>query len=218
MDMAGQMALMALKEGQQLQPINMLVMWSGGIDSTYTLAKLLKETNHNIFAHHICLHNFERRGNAEVKALKELMPKLQAIRPFTYTENLIDDSRMPTMVYDMARVCFEAGAVSKAFYHYPVPVKLDKWTIGTHEAEGHWYERWEFIKHATRAAEWSPGREEYIDFELQPMVTKREEMDYLKSLDMLDSCWYCRTPTYIMADKVYIACGKCKTCKEVENG
>jgi 7-cyano-7-deazaguanine synthase in queuosine biosynthesis len=191
-------------------------MWSGGIDSTYVLAKMLKETDNNIFTHHICLHNFERRGDAEVQALKKLMPKLQAIRPFMYTENLIDDSRMPTMVYDMARVCFEAGAVSKAFYHYPKQVKLDRWTIGTHEAEGHNWERWEFIGPATRAAEWTKGRTEWIEFELPEMVNKKEEMRYLKELGLLDECWYCRTPIPDVELKTYKTCGKCKTCYEVK--
>jgi hypothetical protein len=48
------------------------------------------------------------------------------------------------------------------------------------------------------------------------MATKREEMNYLKSLDMLESCWYCRTPVKVMSDSVYVACGKCKTCEEIK--
>ena len=188
----------------------MLVMWSGGIDSTYTLAKLLHDSSFKIHAHHIVLHNVERRSNAEVEAIRKLMPKLQQIRPFTFTENFIDDSRMPTMVYDMARVCFEAGAVSKGFYHHPNQIIFDKWTIGTHEAEGHNWERWDVIKHATRAAEWTKGREKFIEFELQPLVSKKAEMDYLADLGLLDDCWYCRTPFNSKP------CGICKTCGEVK--
>jgi 7-cyano-7-deazaguanine synthase in queuosine biosynthesis len=193
-----------------LQPTNMLVMWSGGIDSTYTLAKLLHDSSFKIHAHHIVLNNIERRSKAESQAISKLMPKLHRIRPFTFTENLIDDSRMPTMVYDMARVCFEAGAVSKGFYHHPNQIIFDKWTIGTHEAEGHNWERWEVIKHATKAAEWSKGREKFIEFELQPMVSKRAEMMYLKEFGILDDCWYCRTP------RDGKPCNQCKTCDEVK--
>ena len=195
-----------------MQPTNMLVMWSGGVDSTYCLARILKESKYErVHAHHIALHNFERRGNAESEALRKLMPKLQQIRPFTFTENLIDDSRMPTMVYDMARVCFEAGAVSKGFYHHPNQIVFDKWTIGTHEAEGHNWERWEVIKHATRAAEWTKGREKFIEFELQPMVSKAAEMEYLEKLGLLEDCWYCRTPQNGKP------CNNCKTCAEVKD-
>lgn len=191
-------------------------MWSGGIDSTYVLAKMLKETEHNIFAHHIYLKNCEGREVAEAWAIKALGDKLNKIRPFKFTSNSIDDSRMPTIVYDMARVCFEAGAVSKAFYHRPKPIKLDKWTIGTHEKEGHNWERWEFIKHATVAAEWTKGRTEFIEFELPEMVSKKEEMRYLKELNLLDDCWYCRTPVPDFKTKTYKICGICKTCIEVK--
>lgn len=188
---------------------NILVMWSGGIDSTYTLAKLLAETDHNIFAHHIELKNVEGRDIAERNAVLKLIPKLKQIRDFKLTANFIDDSKMPTIVYDMARVCFEAGAVSKAFYHYSEPVILDEWTIGTHKDEGHWQERWDIISHATRAAEWSPERKTYMKFFLGELVTKTEEIEYLSNLGLLFDTWFCRTPTKNGC------CNKCKTCIEV---
>ena len=190
-------------------------MWSGGIDSTYVIAKQLLETENNIFAHHISLVNCERRARAEEVAINKLCQKLSKIRDFKLTRNLIDDSKMPTIVYDMARVCFEVGAVSKAFCHHTIPIYLDKWTIGTNKEEGHWQERWDIIEPAVRAAEWSPGRDRFIKFELQDLVTKREEMDYLAKHDLLEDCWYCRTPVKIISDSVYTPCGKCKTCEEV---
>lgn len=194
-----------------MQPTNYLVMWSGGIDSTYVLAKMLKETSHKVFAHHIDLNNCEGRGIAERIAVQALAKKMQEIRPFHITVNMIDDSRMPTIVYDMARVCFEAGAVSKGYYHHPInPITLDKWTIGTHQAEGHNWERWEVIKHATRAAEWTAGRKDWIEFELPEMVSKKEEIMYLKEYGLFDDCWYCRTP---MNGR---PCNRCKTCAEVK--
>ena len=190
-------------------------MWSGGIDSTYILAKMLLETENNIFAHHVSLVNCENRARAEEEAVNKLCKKLSKIRDFKLTRNLIDDSKMPTIVYDMARVCFEAGSVSKAWYHYDFPITLDEWTIGTHKAEGHWQERWDIIEPAVRAAEWSPNRERPIKFKLHDLVTKQEEMSYLAKHDLLDDCWYCRTPVKIIGDSVYTPCGKCKTCEEV---
>jgi len=194
-----------------IKEIDILVMWSGGIDSTYTLAKLLKETDLKILAHHIFLKNCENRHLSEQYAVQKLGEKLRAIRPFSYTWNMIDDSYLPTIPYDMARVCFEAGAVSKAFYHARDPKFIKKWTIGTHKAEGHWQERWDVISSATRSAEWSPGRTDFIEFELQPMATKEEEMKYLDGLGLLEDCWYCRTP------KEGKPCESCKTCMEVKN-
>lgn len=201
-------------------------MWSGGIDSTYSAAKLLNETDHNVYLHHIYLQNVENRARHEAKAIKALGDKLNKIRPFKFTHNTIDDSYMPTMVYDMARVCFEAGAVSKGWYHYNGTI-LHKWTIGTHDTDGpsppdgpigHNWTRWSVIKHATRAAEYTDPRhlhpsekprEQFIEFELLPVVSKKEEIRYLKELNLLDDCWYCRTPKEG-------PCGVCKTCEEVK--
>jgi len=104
----------------------------------------------------------------------------------------------------MAIVCFEAGVISRALE--VSGVKPDKWTIGTHLAEGHNYERWEVIKHACNAGSWP---QKCAEFELQPMVSKKEEMVYLHYLGLLSDCWYCRSP---IEDK---PCGKCKTCLEV---
>lgn len=191
---------------QILQPIkNILVMWSGGIDSTYVLAKLLKDTKHQVHAHHICLVNPEHRDRAETEAIKKLMPRLQAIREFTYSETLIDHTRCPGFAYDMAIVCFEAGIVAKGFAQKDLK-KIDLWTIGTHEAEGHWQERFDVISQATRAATWPYDAPKFY---LDVLVSKVEEMQYLDVRGILGDCWYCRTPNQGKP------CGTCKTCKEV---
>lgn len=204
------------------QTDSMLAMWSGGIDSTYELAKYLIETKKKVFAHHIFLKNVESRHAAEARAISGLKDKLTKIRPFNYTWNLIDDSAMPTMVYDMARVCFEAGAVYKGFYFYPqAPIRIAEWTIGTHKKEGHNWKRWEFIKHATKAAYWTDpdliGHEmPDIEFKLPEMATKREEIEYLKAHGLFEDCWFCRWPTYSEVDKKFVECKECPTCNEVK--
>jgi 7-cyano-7-deazaguanine synthase in queuosine biosynthesis len=188
-------------------------MWSGGIDSTYTLAKLLKETDHKVHAHHIFLKNAEQRQDAEEASIKRLITPLQKIRPFTYTETLIDHSRLPGFPYDMAVVCAEAGLLSKIFSYDKNLQKIDRWTIGTHEAEGHWQTRFDVIEKAANAFAWpsDPAK-----FELMPLVTKADEMRYLQELGLLDSTWFCRTPIKVIANETCIPCGKCKTCKEVD--
>jgi hypothetical protein len=42
--------------------VHMIVMWSGGIDSTFKLASLLKETAYKFHAHHVHLVNAEGRA------------------------------------------------------------------------------------------------------------------------------------------------------------
>lgn len=181
-----------------------LVMWSGGIDSTYALASLLKETDHRIHAHHIHLINREGRSDVEDAAIRMLGPKLRAIRNFSFSTTLINHCRIPEIPFDMAIVCFEAGVICRGME--VKGSKIDSWTIGTHKAEGHNWERWEVIKHACNAGAWP---QKCADFELQPMLSKQDEKTYLKSLGLLEDCWYCRSPVSGSP------CGKCKTCEEV---
>lgn len=190
-----------------------LVMWSGGIDSTYTLAHLLKNTDHKINAHHIHLMNAERRHLMEAKACLDLFIKMQEIREFVWTQTTVDYSKIPGHTYDMADVCYHAGAISKAFAQNSKTESFDKWTIGTHLAEGHWQERFDILMGGFKAASWSPEwtNEKLPEFELQPMFPKIEEMDFLDELGLLHLCWYCRTPRNGKRCKV------CKTCVEVTN-
>lgn len=219
-----------------MQPTNALVMWSGGIDSTYILAKLLKETDKNIYVHHIVLHNCEMRGNAELDAVNSLVKKIKEIRPFRFTWNVVDDRNLPSLVYDMARVAFESGAVSKAWYYKDFfhglkkedwnPIELTELYIGTNAEEGHNWDRWEYLKNAIFAAEytdqkhlpsWMEARKNFLTYVPHDWVTRREEMLYLKEHDILNECWFCRTPQYDQKEKKYKTCGVCKTCFEVRS-
>lgn len=179
-----------------------LVMWSGGIDSTYTLTKLLSG-GHEVHAHHIEIINREgSRHLCEIQACKDLIPKLQAIKNFTFTRSIVDHTAHENYPFDMAVVCFEAGVVSRSH-------KFEKWTIGTHKDEGHWIERWKVIEPAARAACWPNDMPE---FELLPLVSKKQEMQFLDELEILGDCWYCRSP---VQGAEFVECATCKTCIEV---
>lgn len=144
-------------------------MFSGGIDSTFTLARLLKETGHEVHAHHIGLVNREGRAQFEALACHNIIEALGKIRPFTYTTSLVDHTGRQFLPYDMAIACFEAGVIARDFA-MAKKKPFDKWTIGTHKDEGHWKERWAAISPAVRAACWPA---DCPDFELQPLVTKK---------------------------------------------
>lgn len=192
--------------------MNKLIMWSGGIDSTYVLAKALSETDDKIFVHHINIVDRERRFLNENQAILQLIPKLINIRHFYYKETTSERMQMD-LIYNMPLVCFEAGG---AMRHWQgAGHKIDEWSIGTHMAEGHWQTRWDVIIHATKAAYWedpkiAPGYEEPPPFKLHDLVSKKEEIRYLRDLYLYDSCWYCRTP------KDNEPCNNCKTCIEVK--
>jgi hypothetical protein len=81
--------------------IRMIVMWSGGIDSTFKLAYLLKETEYQIHAHHVHIINREGRSQKEQAACRALRPRLKAIRGFTYTESRIDHRQHRGIPFDL---------------------------------------------------------------------------------------------------------------------
>src|SRR4029453_1849038 len=94
--------------------IRMIVMWSGGIDSTFKLAYLLKETDYQVHAHHVHLVNREGRDKMERAACLALRSKLKVLRAFAYTESSIDHSHHDRIPFDMAIVAFEAGVVARS--------------------------------------------------------------------------------------------------------
>ena len=186
-----------------------LVMWSGGIDSTYVLAKLLSDTTDEVHAHHIYLVNHEGRHVEENNAIKKLMTKLKEIRDFSFSESMIDNSRLPNPgSFDMAEVCMRAGVAVKSLYLGGW--EADRWVIGTTLEENHNWTRWEWIYPLFLGAKWSPNNKiPKTEWELMPMVPKHEEMQYLDSFGLLEDTWYCRRPV-----KGNV-CGACKTCAEV---
>ena len=50
-----------------------LVMFSGGLDSTAVLARLLSETADDLRVHHIRMHNSEGRADAEKEAVDAII-------------------------------------------------------------------------------------------------------------------------------------------------
>jgi hypothetical protein len=186
--------------------IRMIVMWSGGIDSTFKLAYLLKETEYQVHAHHVHIVNREGRSKAEHLACVALRPKLKAIRRFAYTESRIDHRQHDKIPFDMAIVAFEAGVAARSgegrssepFTH---------WTIGTHKAEGHYQRRFDLYEPMVNAVCFPS---DYPAFEMGKVVTKKEEMIYLDELGLLADCWYCRTP------RAGRPCGRCGTCENVK--
>lgn len=183
-------------------------MWSGGIDSSYLLAKELKETDDTIFSHHIHFVNQEKRHDSELQAIINLIPLLRKIREFHYTDSAV---RLPGLPFDMAVVNFIAGLEMRRL-RLEKGIIIDWWGIGTCLEEGHDEIRFQVLLGGNKAAYWTrlPDVQIPPPFKLHDLVTKRAEMEYLKQLGMLESCWYCRTPT--INGKV---CKKCKTCEEV---
>jgi len=183
-----------------------LLMLSGGVDSTYTLVKLLTETTDIVLAHHVHLLNREGRHDAEARACRAIVAWCrQAFREFAYTETAIDHRNLHFYGFDMISVGFEAGLIAHNYLKtHGRPI--DRWMIGICKEETNNRERWPHVVNCV-AANCYPGPPPRY-FQL-PVVTKAEMLGYLPQ-PLLDRVWTCRHP--VASGDAYFECGTCATC------
>lgn len=74
-----------IKNNNNLDKKNILVMFSGGLDSTVTLYYLLKNTKAKIFVHHIINEDINEKSNEELVACNNLLNEFKKIRNFEFT-------------------------------------------------------------------------------------------------------------------------------------
>ena len=60
-------------------------MFSGGLDSTTALYYLLKNTNANIFVHHVIMDTTNGKHNEELMTCRKMMEEFKKIRKFEFT-------------------------------------------------------------------------------------------------------------------------------------
>ena len=65
-----------------------LVLWSGGVDSTTLLKFHLEQSDCEVHAHHIKLLDRGGMINKQLDAVQSIEPMLQKIRPFNLTESV----------------------------------------------------------------------------------------------------------------------------------
>ena len=122
--------------------IRSLVMWSGGLNSTYALARLLDETRDEVFAHHIHLNaprddgkTRSRRCEFEAQAISRLVAPLRTrYRNFEYSESRADLTAFPIFARDATTAVFFAAqlAMSRGF------TPLDRILIGVDDEDPRW--------------------------------------------------------------------------------
>jgi SAM-dependent methyltransferase len=190
-----------------------LVMLSGGIDSVYTLQKLLRESRDEIIAHHIDFINLEGRADAEAQACRKIIQYLKREeREFFFTESLIDRHKFKAFGGDDMAVSFEVGVVAQS-YHEDCERPIDRWTAGICMEEE--LEDYNFLdelktEHMLNAAAAGcfPGDPPRF-FQLS-IIPKKEQMEYMGQR-LVDMCWTCRKPE-LNDNKEWLECGVCKTC------
>ena len=76
-----------IKKIKNLDNKNILVMFSGGLDSTFSLYHLLKNTNANIYVHHIAFEDSSSKAANEDIACNNLITHFKKIRDFKYSKS-----------------------------------------------------------------------------------------------------------------------------------
>lgn len=199
-----------------------LVMLSGGIDSTYSLVRLLRESDDDIVAHHIHFINVERRHEAEAVACRRILDHLKRTeREFLFTESMIDRRRFRSFGMDYVAAGFEAGIVSSSFSMdrgYPI----DRWTGGTcleEELDNAGDDDVEQLQHTLNCVAAASHPVPSPRFFQLPIISKRRQMEYMGP-ELVSLCWTCRTPRWTPSGNP-VECGQCKTCLlmgEIRNG
>lgn len=90
-----------------------LVMFSGGLDSTAMLVKLLAESEEALRVHHIRMVNREGRDLAEGRAAQAIVAWCRSrLRPFRYSESGLDFAALEAIPIDYLSIAFVACQVA----------------------------------------------------------------------------------------------------------
>lgn len=88
-------------------------MFSGGLDSTAMLVKLLEETKDELRVHHIRMANTENRAAAEQAAVERIVAWCrERYRPFRYSESALDFTALEAIPIDYLCIAFVACQVA----------------------------------------------------------------------------------------------------------
>lgn len=178
-----------------------LLMFSGGLDSTGALWKLIR-TKEELLVHHIYLCNKEKRAEAENKSVKDIIAYMKNIRDFTYTESYHEyPSYNNNFMWDSDIYNFVAGTICLCLKSIKeVAIGRTKSDMGIEQRA----DRGTKILHT-----FDPNIKK-----VYPVgdMTKKEIYEMLPE-DLRNLTWSCRTPVY--KDNYIYECNRCKTCREV---
>lgn len=180
-----------------------LLMFSGGLDSTGVFWELLK-TNEILHVHHLHLKNVENRTEAENKAVNNILEYMRKIKDFTYSESKHEyESYNGKFIWDCDIMSFMAGFICDAKPSIKnVAIGLTKTDISS-SVNARIEKANKIFSAFCKATKIYPVKH----------LTKKEVWDLLPD-DLRQLTWSCRTPIY--KDNEIIPCNRCKTCFEMK--
>jgi hypothetical protein len=211
-------ALMPRRRGRSL------VMWSGGLDSTYALARLLEQTDDEVYAHHIHLNASRDDGKArsrrcefEAQAVSRLSSLLKSrYRGFDYSESRADLTAFPNFARDTATAMFFAAQLAMSRQFTP----LDRIVLGVNDDDPRWragsevYAFRRAVLNRILRAVWESEDVPYL-YVFDPRPSKAEEAAYLGAeiSALAVSCRHPQTSGVGFTDDGLHPCGDCRKCR-----
>ena len=197
-----------------------VVLWSGGVDSTGALYKILKDYDDDVVAHHIHFKNRERRWEAEKDAVDKMLPWLRKnVRDFEYSESTIEMD-LNFIGWDIMHAMYIGGIVIESEKRKDwkrKDIERYKLVLGDNKEDFNSYQWKTPIAQllATISSLKHPQESQDIPYLWQIMATTTKQdifpclQDFLK-----ENVWGPRMPEE--KEGKWIGCGKCSTCKELE--
>ena len=186
-----------------------LVMFSGGLDSTAMLVRLLDETQDELRVHHIRMVNREGRDGAEQAAVEAILAYCRAhYRPFRYSESALDFSELAAIPIDYLSIAFVACQVA-----IDTP-RCTRIAIGALSSDT------DIVNRSARQQR--VFQEMYACYRARKLgepevrwifpVYDVPKADLARELppELLDLTWSCRRP--VRSANGWVACGACKAC------
>ena len=187
-----------------------LVLYSGGLDSTVMLHLLLtqeKYKQYNIHVHHVHIRNQERRAVAETAAVTKSLQWFidNEYREFSYSDaDITFGSYNNKFLFDTDVTYFFAGYIASCDKSI---TKIAYGATATDFEEAGLNDRVQRSRNIFKA---------FVDIEriLPLLELTKTEIYQLLPEGLRDKFWSCRKPVY--ANRIATPCGQCKTCKQLE--
>jgi len=188
-------------------------MFSGGLDSTAMLLKLLEETSDELRVHHIRMQNRQARDGAEQLAVERVLAWCREhCRAFRYSESSLDFRELEAIPIDYLSVAFVACQVA-----VDTP-GCDRIAVGTLAGDLDEIRRsvsvaqrrvFEAMYECYRARKVGEPKVEWI----YPVYTMSKAAVAMRlPPELRAAAWSCRTP--VQTPSGYRACGVCKPCRK----
>ena len=185
-------------------------MYSGGLDSTAMLVKLLQETRDPLRVHHIRMDNREKRSGAEQNAVKAVLPALRArYRDFQYSESGLEFRQLEAIPIDYISIAFVAcqvaidtpGCKRIAVASLSQDTDIVNRAARQRQVFDAMYSCYRARKLGEPAVEW-----------IYPVYhSTKAEVAALLPAEIRDLTWSCRTP--VAEGAGFRPCGTCKACR-----